>query len=135
MTTQEVAHLAGVGPTSVKRWTDAGLLPCVKTAGGHRRFARSEVERFLGAQPAANEPAGHEPWVGALLEAGDSRALEALLLAERARKGAWYRVAAVVGSALAEVGRLWTAGAVTVFEEHQASERLSRGLARIADGL
>ncbi len=135
MTTQEVAHLAGVGPTSVKRWTDAGLLPCVKTAGGHRRFARTEVERFLGAHPAPNEAAWREPWVGALLEAGDSRALEALLLAERARAGAWHRVATLVGKALAAVGQLWRDGAVTVFEEHQASERLSRALARIADGL
>jgi len=135
MTTQEVAHLAGVGPTSVKRWTDAGLLACIRTAGGHRRFARSEVERVLGAHPAPGEPAWREPWVGALLEAGDPRALEALLLSERARTGAWHRVATLVGKALAEVGRLWSTGAVTVFEEHQASERLSRGLARIADGL
>ena len=135
MTTHEVAHLAGVGATSVKRWTDAGLLACMKTAGGHRRFARSDVERFLGAHPAADEPAWREPWVGALLEAGDSRALEALLLSERARAGAWHRVATLVGKALADVGHLWSTGAVTVFEEHQASERLSRGLARIADGL
>ncbi|HSM89527.1 MAG TPA: helix-turn-helix domain-containing protein, partial [Desulfobacterales bacterium] len=126
MTTQQVAHLSGVGATSVKRWTDAGLIACVRTAGGHRRFARSEVERFLGAHPAANEPAGREPWVGALLEAGDPRALEALLLSERARTGAWHRVASLVGKALADVGRLWSTGAVTVFEEHQASERLSR---------
>jgi excisionase family DNA binding protein len=135
MTTQQVAHLAGVGATAVKRWTDAGLLACVRTAGGHRRFARSEVERFLGAHPAANEPAEREPWVGALLEAGDPRGLEALLLSERARTGAWHRVAALAGKALAEVGRLWSTGAVTVFEEHQASERTSRALARIADGL
>jgi len=135
MTTREVARLAGVGATAVKRWTDAGLLACVRTAGGHRRFARSEVVRFLGAQPAANEPEGREPWVGALLEASDPRALEALLLSERARTGAWHRVAGLAGKALGEVGRLWSAGAVTIFEEHQASERLSRALARVADGL
>ena len=135
LTTVEVAQLAGVGATSVKRWTDAGLLACVRTAGGHRRFARSEVERFLGAHPDANEPARREPWVGALLEPGDPRALEALLLSARARTGAWHRVATLVAKTLAEVGQLWSVGAVTVFDEHQASERLSRGLARIADGL
>jgi excisionase family DNA binding protein len=135
MTTQEVARLAGVGATAVKRWTDAGVIACVRTAGGHRRFVRSEVERFLRAHPAASEPDGREPWVGALLEAGDPRGLEALLLSERARAGAWHRVATLAGKALAEVGRLWSTGAVTIFEEHQASERLSRALARIADGL
>jgi len=135
LTTQEVAHRAGVGATAVKRWTDAGLLACVRTAGGHRRFARTEVERFLRGHPAANEATGREPWVGALLEGGDPRALEALLLSERARAGAWHRVAALAGMALAEVGRLWSTGAVSVFEEHQASERLARALARIAEGL
>jgi excisionase family DNA binding protein len=135
LTTQDFARLAGVGPTAVKRWTDAGLVACVRTAGGHRRFARSEVERFVGAQPAGDEPGGREPWAGALLEAGDPRGLEALLLSERARTGAWHRVAALAGKALVEVGRLWRTGAVTIFEEHQASERLSRALARIADGL
>lgn len=136
LTTQEVARLAGVGPTAVKRWTEQGLIACVRTAGGHRRFARVEVERFLGTHPeTAAEPAGREPWVGALLEAGDPRALEALLLSERARAGAWHRVATVAGRALAEVGRLWTTGAITVFEEHQASERLARALARIVDGV
>ena len=43
----EVGRLAGVGPTAVKRWADQGLLPCVRTAGGHRRFRRDEVEKFL----------------------------------------------------------------------------------------
>jgi hypothetical protein len=119
----------------VKRWTDAGLLSCVRTAGGHRRFLRTEVERFLKAHPGASEPAGREPWVGALLEGGDPRALAALLLAERARAGAWFRVADIAGGALAELGRLWSSGAVTVFEEHQASERIARALARVCEGI
>ncbi len=135
LTTQQVARLAGVGPTAVKRWTDEGRLACVRTAGGHRRFARSEVERFLGTHPAANEPAGREPWVGALLETGDPLALEALLLSERARTGAWHRAATQAGRALAELGRLWSDGAVTIFEEHQASERLARALHRITESL
>ena len=135
LSTREVARLAGVGPTAVKRWTDAGLLACVRTAGGHRRFARSEVQRFLGAHSAASDSTGREPWVGALLEADDPHALEALLLSERARAGAWHRVAATAGRALTEVGRLWSTGAVTISEEHEASERLARALHRITDGL
>jgi len=135
VSTQDVARLAGVGPTAVKRWTDAGLLGCVRTAGGHRRFSRREVEQFLGLHSTESEPPAREPWVGALLEGDDPRSLEALLLSERARTGAWYRVAAIVGRALAEMGRLWTTGAVTIFEEHQASERLARALHRITDGL
>ena len=134
LTTQEVARRAGVGATAVKRWTDAGLLACVRTAGGHRRFARREVERFLRANPGAAEPA-REPWLGALLEGGDPRALEALLLAERARAGAWHRVASTAGAALEALGRQWADGAVSILQEHQASERLARALARTCDGI
>ena len=46
LTTAEVAALLGVTVTTVKRWSDQGLLRCAKTAGKHRRFSRFEVERF-----------------------------------------------------------------------------------------
>ena len=49
LSTVDVGKLAGVGPTAVKRWADQGVLPCVKTAGGHRRFERREVQKFLEA--------------------------------------------------------------------------------------
>ena len=115
----------GRGPPRLRadRGWPSALRPRTRSSGSSR------------LEPAASEPEGREPWVGALLEASEPRALEALLLAERARTGAWHRVAAIAGKALGEVGRLWSAGAVTIFEEHQASERLSRALARIADGL
>ena len=47
MTTREAAELLGVGTTSIKRWADDGTLECVRTAGGHRRFPRAAVLRFL----------------------------------------------------------------------------------------
>jgi excisionase family DNA binding protein len=132
MAIREVARLAGVGSTAVKRWTDDGLLRCIRTAGGHRRFRRGDVDAFLRARGAADAA---EPWVGALLAPGDPRALEAFLLAERARAGAWHRVATRAGEALAALGELWRSGAVTVVEEHLASERLARALARVGEGI
>ncbi|MEM9490288.1 MAG: helix-turn-helix domain-containing protein, partial [Myxococcota bacterium] len=42
-----MAKILGVGTTSVKRWADSGLLRCVKTPGGHRRFPRDAVEEFM----------------------------------------------------------------------------------------
>jgi excisionase family DNA binding protein len=130
----EVARLAGVGPTAVKRWTDDGLLRCVRTAGGHRRFRRDDVDAFLRARGGA-VAAPAEPWVGALLAPGDPRALEAFLLAERARTGAWHRVATRAGEALEALGELWRSGVVTVVEEHLASERLARALARVGEAI
>jgi excisionase family DNA binding protein len=129
--TAEVARLSGVGSTAVKRWADEGLLPSTRTPGGHRRFARSEVERFLRAD-ARGAATG---FADAILAARDSRELEARLLAERARRGAWFSVAAVAGEALAEMGRRWEAGTLSIGEEHLASERLARALTHVAESL
>lgn len=34
----EVADMFGVSPSTVTRWAEAGLIPSVKTLGGHRRY-------------------------------------------------------------------------------------------------
>jgi len=46
LTTQAAAKYLNVGTTSIKRWADEGLLPCEKTAGGHRRFNIAALDRF-----------------------------------------------------------------------------------------
>ncbi len=38
------AELLGVHPSTVRLWSDKGLLPVHRTKGGHRRYKRSEVE-------------------------------------------------------------------------------------------
>lgn len=43
----QVAALFGVGPWTVVRWADAGLLRAIRTLGGHRRFLQSEVQALL----------------------------------------------------------------------------------------
>ena len=43
LTTREAADILGVGPTTVKRWSDEGKLPALKTAGGHRRYREIDV--------------------------------------------------------------------------------------------
>lgn len=43
LTTREAADILGVGPTTVKRWSDEGKLPAIKTAGGHRRYRETDV--------------------------------------------------------------------------------------------
>ena len=46
LTPAEVAHLLGVAPVTVRAWAGRGLKAERVTPGGHRRFRRSEVERF-----------------------------------------------------------------------------------------
>lgn len=158
LSTANAAQYLGVGPTSVKRWADLGLLKCVRTAGNHRRFLREEVERFaravqsgqvaLEAAPARHEPAppvdhARAPlssddrvhgWTDRILQLG-AFGLHGALLAEREILGSWWRVADLVGAALGELGERWECGRVTIIQEHLASERLARALARCTESL
>ena len=43
----EVAELMMVAPVTVRSWARKGLLAAKVTPGGHRRFLKSEVERFM----------------------------------------------------------------------------------------
>lgn len=47
LTPNEVAELLIVSPVTVRSWTKKGLLVAMVTPGGHRRFLKSEVERFV----------------------------------------------------------------------------------------
>jgi MerR family transcriptional regulator, light-induced transcriptional regulator len=138
LSTAAAAQLAGVAPSSVKRWADEGLLPCTRTAGGHRRFLLADVQRFLASQEAQQRPASaeaaDEEWVS-LLTRGDAHAVLGALFSLRGRLGAWYRVADALGRALTRVGERWKAGELTVLEEHLASERLLRALTQVSAGL
>jgi excisionase family DNA binding protein len=46
----DAAEVLGVHPSTVRSWSDQGLLPVHRTQGGHRRYLRSEVELWLQAQ-------------------------------------------------------------------------------------
>lgn len=43
----QAAQALGISTTTARRWADDGRLPTTRTAGGHRRFAVSEVRRLL----------------------------------------------------------------------------------------
>jgi excisionase family DNA binding protein len=47
MTTREAGEMLGVAVRTVQLWVEAGVLPAWRTAGGHRRIARSAVEKLL----------------------------------------------------------------------------------------
>ena len=54
----EASRLLGVHFTTLRRWADAGTVPCFRTPGGHRRFRKADLELWIeGAQSAALVPA------------------------------------------------------------------------------
>ena len=49
LTPAEAARVAGVSYPTLKQWIYKGKVQSVKTAGGHHRVARSEIDRISGA--------------------------------------------------------------------------------------
>jgi len=136
LTTTEAARIAAVAPSTIKRWADQGLLLFSRTAGGHRRFDRLAIERLLREQPtsgSAGEPAV-DSWIRCVV-GGRRHEIAGRLLEARSRLGSWCGVADELASALAEMGRQWEIGRMTIAEEHMASDSLARALARIGDTL
>jgi excisionase family DNA binding protein len=58
----EAAKLLGVHPSTVRLWSDKGILPVHKTQGGHRRYKRGEIllwaETNSKSREGALEPDG-----------------------------------------------------------------------------
>lgn len=46
LTAGEVARLLHVSPKTIGRWATQGLIPCLVTLGGHRRFLREDVNEI-----------------------------------------------------------------------------------------
>lgn len=59
-TTREAAQRLGVSLRTVQLWVEAGILPAGRTAGGHRRIRRSDVEALV-QRSGLREPARREP--------------------------------------------------------------------------
>ncbi|MDA1195179.1 MAG: helix-turn-helix domain-containing protein [Planctomycetota bacterium] len=94
----QAAHLLGVGPTTLKRWSDQGRIPHARTAGGHRRFLRRVVMDFRTAvdprAPSTPTPLGvrlGEPaeWVDRANGLADADRMEAAIVALRTTYLGW----------------------------------------------
>jgi len=55
LTPNEVAALLMVAPGTVRVWSEKGVLRAQTTAGGHRRYAREDIERFVRERQAVPE--------------------------------------------------------------------------------
>ena len=47
---RQASRLLGVHISTVRDWADEGLLPSYRTPGGHRRFSRVDLDKFLAQQ-------------------------------------------------------------------------------------
>jgi excisionase family DNA binding protein len=53
LTLGQAARQLGVAQSTVRKWSDRGLLPAFYTPGGHRRFRRRELDSFLRSSGSA----------------------------------------------------------------------------------
>lgn len=53
----DAADLLGVHPSTVRLWSDKGVIPVHKTQGGHRRYKRSEILLWAEANSKSREEA------------------------------------------------------------------------------
>jgi len=127
MTTPEAARLLSVGATTIKRWVAEDRLKCVTTPGGHRRFARAEIERYQQVLGGQSEDVSFQ-LLEDLLHNSDTYSFQSHLMALRGRLGSWYQVADVVGKTLTAIGDRWEQGTCSVAEEHNASRRFQQAL-------
>lgn len=51
----DAAEVLGVHPSTVRLWSDKGVLPTHKTQGGHRRYRRSEITLWAESNKSSRE--------------------------------------------------------------------------------
>ena len=72
LSVQLAARRLGVSTDTIRRWTDSGFLPCIRTPGGHRRMRREDVDELatlVGASDQAAARLAREREVDTLVDA------------------------------------------------------------------
>jgi excisionase family DNA binding protein len=59
LTLGQAARFLGVAQSTIRKWSDQGRVPAFYTPGGHRRYRRGDLQRFLERSgPAGSASAG-----------------------------------------------------------------------------
>ncbi len=59
LTLGQAAKYLGVAQSTIRKWSDQGRVPAFYTPGGHRRYRRADLDKFLESSgPGAREQAG-----------------------------------------------------------------------------
>ncbi|PSR28287.1 MAG: hypothetical protein C7B46_19050 [Sulfobacillus benefaciens] len=56
---QEALRLLGVSRTTLHRWDKSGVLRAYRTAGGHRRYQKTDLLRLRNREQTSEQRGGH----------------------------------------------------------------------------
>jgi excisionase family DNA binding protein len=56
LTLGQAARFLGVAQSTIRKWSDMGRVPAFYTPGGHRRYRRADLEKFLERSGPAGAP-------------------------------------------------------------------------------
>jgi excisionase family DNA binding protein len=76
------AELLGVSVNTLRRWSDAGRIACYRSAGGHRRFRRADIEALLRDSGDRARPAGGDDAEASTIAALQARTRDLELIVE-----------------------------------------------------
>lgn len=137
---KQVARAIGVSESSLKRWCDRGLIPTIRTAGGHRKLPVNAVLQFLkssGRQLVEPDVLGLPATVGhgegtlrrakerlrkSLVEGDELACRQIVFDLYLANNPLSVICDDVIAEAFHEIGELWDCGAVEVYEERMSCE-------------
>ena len=148
--TAALAKLLNVNESTVKRWSDAGDLTCVKTKGGHRLFTVATVMEFIqrnkissstiAVDGLANEDLRAHVLAGnihklipdlknEMMSGNVQGVLRLLRISFVARPKVLQLFSEVIFPTLVEIGKEWKNKAITIDQEHLGSNALKEALA------
>ncbi len=155
LNTEDAAKILGVNISTIKRWTDSERLPCIKTAGGHRKFLMEHLAEFLESNEKQKKNARFfsmqekdEQQINLLILRGDFNALIDFMFERAIRYDRRTLTSLMRGLFLAQyplyeiydnlvtpvlhrIGDQWENNKLTVVEEHFASQAIKDALVRL----
>ncbi len=141
LTTRQIATALQVSESSVKRWCDQGVIPTIRTVGGHRRIPlpgfmhflertnqqvvvpldgkSSDVAQAGNAETGASLTESRERFTDALA-CGDEATCRATLISAFAAHESIARLAdEIIAPALHRLGDQWQCGDLEVYQERR----------------
>lgn len=127
-------NLLGVSSTTIKRWADAGRIPCYRTVGGHRRFDAVAVRDLLGPGQSGITEFGDgltQKWLD-ILEARDV----SYIIVEMRRLlqvfDDWFDAADFIAHVARKVSQRWVDGECSLFTERVTSFKLAHAISAVS---